>query len=294
MRNPRPALGYPLTELFLGMMVHRSSRVLRAEGAVSQYLKPTSSIIAGCMQSTSWARVVMYDLLEEAHNRFPVTIQSWVDDMTQRTHGQHKGSEERDKVAQAMVEAGSLVATGMKAKGCRVNIGKSFILASDSDLASRIQKGIEDKTGTTLHKVQVARDLGIDSGFAKRRRLPTAKGRMCKGVHKLKRLSMISRITIKSRKLFRTGVILQIGWGQEAKGMAPTAIGKFCTRAGPAGAGNQEGVSPPPWRSLSTLKTTRPSLSQSTSCIDGEELTRKRPPGRRQSMQYGERPMRSL
>ncbi len=48
-------LGYPLTELMLGVMIHRSRRVLRAEGTVSQYRKPTSSIIAGCIQSTSGA-----------------------------------------------------------------------------------------------------------------------------------------------------------------------------------------------------------------------------------------------
>ena len=120
------------------------------------------------MKPTSWARVALYDLLEEVHNRLPVTIQSWVDDMTQRTHGQHKGAAERDKVVQAMVEAGALVATGMKLKGCKVNIEKSLILASDDDLACRIQQGIQEKAGITLPKVQVARDLGIDGGLGKK------------------------------------------------------------------------------------------------------------------------------
>ena len=96
-------LGYPLTELLSGVLVHRSSSVSRAEGAVSQYLRPTSSIIAGCMQSTSWARVVLYDLLEEVHKKFSVTIHSWVDVMTQRSNGLHKGKVERDKVVKAMV-----------------------------------------------------------------------------------------------------------------------------------------------------------------------------------------------
>ena len=59
-------LGYPVTELYLGILVHRGSRVLRANGAVSDYVTPGCSILAGRMQSTAWARVVLYDLLEAA------------------------------------------------------------------------------------------------------------------------------------------------------------------------------------------------------------------------------------
>jgi hypothetical protein len=84
-------LGYPVPELFLGILVHRSSRILRAKGGVSGYVSPGCSILAGCMQSTAWARVVLYDLLERAHSQFAVNIQSWVDDLTQRAHGMHNG-----------------------------------------------------------------------------------------------------------------------------------------------------------------------------------------------------------
>jgi hypothetical protein len=71
-------LGYPISDLYMGILVHRSARILRANGGVSKYVTPGCSILAGCMQSTAWARVVLYDLLEEAHNRFTVSIQSWV------------------------------------------------------------------------------------------------------------------------------------------------------------------------------------------------------------------------
>ncbi len=49
-------------------------------------------------------------------DRFPVTIHSWVDDMTSREHGQHQGSVESERVVEAMVVAGTVVATCVKAK----------------------------------------------------------------------------------------------------------------------------------------------------------------------------------
>ena len=43
---------------------------------------------------------------------------------------------------------------------------------------------------------------------------------------------MLSKITTKARRLFRTGVVPQIAWGQEAKGLAPTIVQQFRTRSG--------------------------------------------------------------
>ncbi len=61
-----------------------------------------------------------------------------------------------------------------------MNIEKQIIFVSDDDLACRIQDGIQEKAGIALPKVQFARDLEIDGGFGKRKRTPTAKGRMLK------------------------------------------------------------------------------------------------------------------
>ena len=59
-------IGHPIKELYLGILVYRSSRMLRAKGCGSPCVAPGCSILAGCMQSTAWARVVLYDLLEAA------------------------------------------------------------------------------------------------------------------------------------------------------------------------------------------------------------------------------------
>ena len=151
--------------------------------------------MAGCMQSTAWARVVLYDLLEEAHTRFAVSIQSWVDDLTQRSHGMHNGQAQRQQVIDASIGAGALIAQGMANKGCKVSGSKSVILATDLELATAVQAGIHQAAGLLLPIVQSARDLGIDSGFSKRRRLPTAGSRVKKSGAKLKKLLQLSKIT---------------------------------------------------------------------------------------------------
>ena len=225
-------LGYPISDLYMGILVHRSGRILRAHGGVSKYVTPRCSILAGCMQSTAWARVVLYDLLQEAHNRFSVSIQSWVDDLTQRSHGMHNGQSQRHQVILVSIGAGALIAQGMSKKGCKISISKSVILATDLELATAVQAGILQEAGIQLPIVQSARDLGIDSGFSKRRRLPTAGARVLKSVAKLKKLRQLARVSTKARRLFRTGVVPQFAWGQEAKGLAPTVIGGFRTRAG--------------------------------------------------------------
>ena len=56
--------------------------------------------------------------------------------------------------------------------------------------------------------------------------------RVIKSQAKLKKLRVISNITTKSRRLFRTGVVPQASWGQEAKGLAPTVVRGFRTKSG--------------------------------------------------------------
>ena len=191
----------------MGILVHRSSRILRAKGGISKYVTPGCSILAGCMQSTAWARVVLYDLLEAAHSRFAVRIQSWVDHLAQRSHGMHNGQGQRQQVIEASIGAGSPIAKGMTLKGCKVSGSKSVILATDSDLAAMVQEGINREAGILLPILQTARDLGIDSGFSRRRRIPTAGSRVKKSGAKLKKLLQLSKLTTKARRLFRTGVV---------------------------------------------------------------------------------------
>ena len=144
----------------------------------------------------------------------------------------HNGQAQRQQVILASIGAGALIAQSTSSKGCKVSISKSVILATDQELAAAVQAGIYQEAGILLPIVQSARDLGIDSGFGRRRRLPTAGSRVKKSGAKFKKLLQLSRFTTKARRLFRTGVVSQFAWGQEAKGLAPTVIGGFRTRAG--------------------------------------------------------------
>jgi hypothetical protein len=145
-------------------------------------------------------------------------------------------------VIEASIGAGSLIAKGMAREGCKVSGTKSVILATDPELAIQVQLGIQQAAGVLLPIVQTARDLGIDSGFSKRRRLPTAASRVKKSTAKLKRLQVLSKITTKARRLFRTGVVPHFAWGQEAKGLAPTVVSNFRTRSGKGTRGRKSGA----------------------------------------------------
>ena len=80
-------LGFPLRLLCLGIMIHRTPRVLRARGEFGGAVAPHRSILAGCMQSVCWSRLVLWAVIDQAHRDFgPVRVQTWVDDMAQRTH----------------------------------------------------------------------------------------------------------------------------------------------------------------------------------------------------------------
>jgi ribonuclease HI len=136
----------------------------------------------------------------------------------------HNGQGQRQQVIEASIGAGSLIAKGMALKGCKVSGPKSLILATDPELASLVQAGISKEGGILLPIIQTARDLGIDRGFSKRRRILTAGSMVKKSSAKLKKLLQLSKITTKARRLFRTGVVPQIAWGQEAKGLAPTVV----------------------------------------------------------------------
>ena len=82
-------LQYPTVLLYLGLIVHRSSRVLSIEETCSLPVVPHRSLVAGCMQSVAWTRCFLFDVLAEVHARYRPNLQvhRWVDDLSQRGQG---------------------------------------------------------------------------------------------------------------------------------------------------------------------------------------------------------------
>eukprot|EP00959_Pyramimonas_sp_CCMP1952_P176349 3684972-Pyramimonas_sp.AAC.1 len=65
----------PVHLLYLGFLVHAAPRVLEVGGFASDIIAPECSIVAGCMQSMSWVKIYIYELLDSVHVQFrPVAI----------------------------------------------------------------------------------------------------------------------------------------------------------------------------------------------------------------------------
>eukprot|EP00974_Lingulodinium_polyedra_P090402 8766980-Lingulodinium_polyedra.AAC.1 len=63
-------LDYPPDLMWAGVWVHRAQRVVKTAFGASAPIRPWCSILAGCTQSTSWARCTLHDILAEAHAAF--------------------------------------------------------------------------------------------------------------------------------------------------------------------------------------------------------------------------------
>eukprot|EP00974_Lingulodinium_polyedra_P033074 3181163-Lingulodinium_polyedra.AAC.1 len=61
------ALDYPADLMMAGVWAHRAQRVVKTDFGASQPIKPRRSILAGCTQSTSWARCTLHDVLASVH-----------------------------------------------------------------------------------------------------------------------------------------------------------------------------------------------------------------------------------
>ena len=226
---------YPAVPLYLGLLVHSSARVISANSCISDFVVPERSILAGCTQSIAWTRLFLFELLDYLHRAYrPTTIQSWVDDLSQRTQGP-------ESLVTRMAEACAVeLAQGIADRGGKVS-NKSIIMASSSRLAKRVQTSLEAR-GFSLKVAQTGRDLGVDATCTKRRSIKVFKHRYRLGMNRAARIASLTRVTKKAKKLANTGARPQLTWGHQAKGVAPTMIRKIKAALGHATGARRRGV----------------------------------------------------
>ena len=73
--------------LYKSILVHMAPRVLRIGDLWGEWISPCNSILQGCGSSNSWARALLYRLLQDLHSRFPVQIGQQVDDINHHSQG---------------------------------------------------------------------------------------------------------------------------------------------------------------------------------------------------------------
>ena len=84
------SLGYPSHSLALGLAMHMAPRVLMLRQVSSNAMLPTNSILAGCMQSCDFAKMVMKRPIQRIIREVPKSgfrISTFVDDVAQSAFG---------------------------------------------------------------------------------------------------------------------------------------------------------------------------------------------------------------
>ena len=60
--------------LSLGLQMHMAPRILKTNGGYISTGIPNNGIIAGCAQSTSWAKTLLHQNLDEAQSGYEVAL----------------------------------------------------------------------------------------------------------------------------------------------------------------------------------------------------------------------------
>ena len=81
-------VGFPVSDMLMALQVHVGDRLLQRKRAFSESIAPVKSILAGCIYSVAFTRVLVRKSLEGLVSRNPVVDHTvFVDDMGQLAKG---------------------------------------------------------------------------------------------------------------------------------------------------------------------------------------------------------------
>ena len=129
-------MGYPTAIVAAGLIMHMCPRVLKAYDHYEPCCSPSNGIIAGCTQSTYWARMFLFAVMKTAVESFPQTLRTFIDDVSQKVH-----TEEEDSMAEIMVPAATALAKGFTDLGCVIS-DKTVIVTRSKTSMKKIQDGL--------------------------------------------------------------------------------------------------------------------------------------------------------
>ena len=115
-------LEYPTLLLVITLQAHWAMRILAAASSAGPVVQVTRSVLAGCIQSVSFARGYIYPVLHFMHTRLPaVPCDSWIDDIYGRCEGP------RRKLVLHLVDAGHQLMSLLVGMGLTVS-SKSVVM----------------------------------------------------------------------------------------------------------------------------------------------------------------------
>ena len=205
--------GYPPLLLHGAMQLYRGKRHLCAESMVSAPLVATQGILAGCPLAPGLSKLVMHDVVEPIWNGPPKChVDLYIDDTGFDVV--HSSAQQCARMAyQVWQEARRRLGDAR----LPLSVGKTAWICSNKKVEKALAKLLQDDDPTIrdIHK-----DLGIDSGWGKRRRIATHRVRMQKGGARKKRLDLLAPEKRPKVRAFKQGVLSVALYGHVALGLA--------------------------------------------------------------------------
>ena len=158
------ARGYPLEILVLGTLTHKSPRCLQVGNSYRNIIMGCAScILAGCLQSCSWARGLLFEFVQALGYVVPGSVcEEHIDDLSHFVT-----NKSRMQLFQDAAEIGRAVQVGTAELGLTLSC-KSTLLANDKSLGKLVVKHLETD-GVPICLGTAATDLGIETAAGKRR-----------------------------------------------------------------------------------------------------------------------------
>ena len=209
--------GYPPHVMILGLIAHKAPRVLSVGPTISEPIVGCGrSMIAGCQQSVSWARGLMFDFVQSLGYILPGSVCSeHVDDLS---HVLHTSS--RALMYNKAIEVGQAVNKGIKELDLRL-ADKSVLTCNDKRLGAAIATKLKSLE-IPVSAVAAAEDLGIETAAGARRCAKAANKRVGKAAKRGKRTGQLARINSRAKALGLTGTHKQQCYGHTAQGASKT------------------------------------------------------------------------
>ena len=203
----------------MSLLVHMAPRVLRIGDLWGEWISPCNSSLQGCSSSNSWARVLLYNLLQDLHSRFPVQIGQQVDDINHHRQG---------IFFQALhwsVEDTCMLDRGLTSLGLTLSQHKSMIVASHPQLLRAVRRELLEQ-GISFEGTDSVRDVGLDATAGHRRsvKIQNKREKCRKRNAHIKVIQNGLKTKHQAKKLFKTGILPATSHGHAAMGMCPSSI----------------------------------------------------------------------
>ena len=188
--------GYPLEISVLGSLTHKSPRCLQVGNGYSDIINGcASSILAGCLQSCSWARGLLFELVQALGYVVSGSVcEEHIDDLSQLVTNTSRIQQFQDA---------ALIGKAVKESTAKLGLplsGKSTLLASDKSLGTLIVGHLGDEC-VPICLGAPATDLGIETAAVKRR----CAANQWKRIWKSKRVDRLCKMNSEAQKLTMTG-----------------------------------------------------------------------------------------